>query len=69
MSECGGRLLSDNGTGRGGIWRFGSLVFTGLQIGAEIASGTFRIIVLLLITARMHIISLNGKNPSRPARL
>lgn len=44
----------------------GSLVFTGLQIGAEIASGPFRAITpaarLLLITAQMHFIFLNSKN-------
>ncbi|XP_076236991.1 proton channel OtopLc [Calliopsis andreniformis] len=44
----------------------GSLVFTGLQIGAEIASGPFRAITpgarLLLVTAQMHFIFLNSKN-------
>ncbi|XP_076676987.1 proton channel OtopLc [Andrena cerasifolii] len=43
----------------------GSLVFTGLQIGAEIASGPFRAITpgarLLLVTAQMHFIFLNSK--------
>ncbi|XP_076642100.1 proton channel OtopLc [Halictus rubicundus] len=44
----------------------GSLVFTGLQIGAEIASGPFRAITpgarLLLVTAQMHFIFLNSKS-------
>ncbi|KAK0166611.1 hypothetical protein PV327_004103 [Microctonus hyperodae] len=45
----------------------GSLVFTGLQIGAEIAStGPFRAITpsarLLLVTAQMHFIFLNSKD-------
>ncbi|XP_066586542.1 proton channel OtopLc-like isoform X3 [Prorops nasuta] len=44
----------------------GSLVFTGLQIGAEIASGPYRAITpgarLLLVTAQMHFIFLNSKN-------
>lgn len=44
----------------------GSLVFTGLQIGAEITSGPFRAITpatrLLLVTAQMHFIFLNSKN-------
>lgn len=48
----------------------GSLVFTGLQIGAEIASGPFRAITpaarLLLITAQMHFIFLNSKNLELP---
>lgn len=46
----------------------GSLVFTGLQIGAEIASGPFRAITpgarLLLVTAQMHFIFLNSKSLS-----
>ncbi|KAG7198605.1 hypothetical protein KM043_005967 [Ampulex compressa] len=45
----------------------GSLVFTGLQIGAEIASGPFRAITpgarLLLVTGQMHFIFLNSKSP------
>lgn len=48
------------------VFGAGSLVFTGLQIGAEIASGRFRVIIpgarLLLVTAQMHFIFLNGKN-------
>lgn len=48
------------------VFGAGSLVFTGLQIGAEIASGPFRAIIpgarLLLVTAQMHFIFLNGKN-------
>lgn len=44
----------------------GSLVFTGLQIGAEIASGPFRAITpgarLLLVTGQMHFIFLNSKS-------
>ncbi|XP_024939721.1 proton channel OTOP3 isoform X2 [Cephus cinctus] len=44
----------------------GSLVFTGLQIGAEIVSGPFRAIIptarLLLVTAQMHFIFLNSKD-------
>lgn len=48
----------------------GSLVFTGLQIGAEIASGPFSAITpaarLLLITAQMHFIFLNSKNLELP---
>lgn len=43
----------------------GSLVFTGLQIGAEIVSGPFRAITptarLLLVMAQMHFIFLNSK--------
>ncbi|XP_043253183.1 proton channel OtopLc-like [Colletes gigas] len=46
----------------------GSLVFTGLQIGAEIASGPFRAITpgarLLLVTAQMHFIFLNSRSLS-----
>nr|XP_034171145.1 proton channel OtopLc-like [Osmia lignaria] len=46
----------------------GSLVFTGLQIGAEIASGPFRAITpgarLLLVTAQMHFIFLNSESLS-----
>ncbi|XP_076176724.1 proton channel OtopLc [Ptiloglossa arizonensis] len=46
----------------------GSLVFTGLQIGAEIASDPYRAITpgarLLLVTAQMHFIFLNSKSLS-----
>ncbi|XP_008214404.2 proton channel OtopLc-like [Nasonia vitripennis] len=44
----------------------GSLVFTGLQIGAELASGPIHAIIpatrLLLVTAQMHFIFLNSKD-------
>jgi hypothetical protein len=44
----------------------GGLVFTGLQIGAELASGPIRAIIpaarLLLVTAQMHFIFLNSKD-------
>ncbi|XP_023246381.1 uncharacterized protein LOC106643999 [Copidosoma floridanum] len=46
----------------------GSLVFTGLHIGAELASEPLRAIVpgtrLLLVTAQMHFIFLNSKDLS-----
>ncbi|KAL7290342.1 hypothetical protein TKK_0016037 [Trichogramma kaykai] len=44
----------------------GSLVFTGLQIGAELSNGPFRALIpasrLLLVTAQMHFIFLNSKD-------
>lgn len=43
-----------------------SLVFTGMQIGAEISSGPFRAVTpasrLLLVTAQMHFIFLNSQD-------